>query len=240
VITGLTALPTTSGVAVSWTADTESDLAGYNVYRGTVASGPFTKLNAGLLAAASYEDTLAPLGSSFYTATAVDFSGNESTGPPAVGATMTTANRIANPGFEIDANNDTRPDSWTSSARFTRSNAVARSGSFAARHFATNNPNYTITQTVTGLTAGGTYSFAGWVNIPTTADALTFRVQIRWRTASNGTIRTDTVRTYTGATGGWNKAAASLVAPAGTTNAQVMMAVTSLNATIYVDDFALR
>ena len=33
---------------------------------------------------------------------------------------------------------------------------------------------------------------------------------------------------------------ASLVAPTGTTDARVQMVVSSLNATIYADDFALR
>ena len=160
-------------------------------------------------------------------------------GPPAVAASMATANRILNPGFEIDANNDTRPDSWTSSSRFTRSNVAVRSGGFAGRHFATNNPTYTISQTVNGLTAGTTYSFAGWVNIPATADTFTFQVQVRWRNG-NTNLRTDTVRAFSASTGGWTKAASTLLAPTGTTNAQILMVVGSLNATIYVDDFALR
>ena len=105
----------------------------------------------------------------------------------------TKANLIANPGFEIDANGDGRPDSWTSSTRFTRQAASARSGTVGGRHRATNNAGYTIGQTVTGLTAGTTYDFAGWVNIPATTDAFTFRFNIVWRNASNAVLSTQTV-----------------------------------------------
>ena len=238
--TGLTATATTSGVVVSWTANTEADLAGYHMYRSASASGPFTRLNAVLLTSPSYEDTLAPNGTSFYAVTAVDASGNQSAQSVAASAAMTTANRLLNPGFELDATNDTRPDNWTTNTAVTRSNALARSGTYAMRHFATTNAGYTITQVVSGLTAATTYTFAGWTNIPSTGDTFTFTIRIRWRNASNTILRTDNVKVYNTSTSGWDKATASLVAPAGTTNAQVQMVVSSLNATIYVDDFALR
>jgi hypothetical protein len=153
-------------------------------------------------------------------------------------STTAPANRITNPSFELDANNDNRPDGWSNNANVTRSNVTVRSGGFAMRHSATNNAGYTINQNVPSLTAGATYTFGGWVNIPTTTDAFTFRLQVRWRNG-NTNLRTDTVRTFTASTG-WTKATASLVAPASTTNAQVLMVASSLNATVYVDDVALR
>jgi hypothetical protein len=58
------------------------------------------------------------------------------------------------------------------------------------------------------------------VNIPSTSDSFTFKFQVRWRNASNSTLSTKTIKTYTAATSGWNEAAASLIAPAGTTNAR--------------------
>ena len=238
--TGLTATATTSGVVASWTANTEADLAGYHMYRSASASGPFTRLNAVLLTSPSYEDTLAPNGTSFYAVTAVDASGNQSAQSVAASTVMTTANRLLNPGFELDANNDTRADNWTANTLVTRSNALARSGTYSMRHFATNNVGYTITQVVSGLTAATTYTFAGWTNIPSTGDTFTFTIRILWRNASNTILRTDDVKVYNTSTSGWDKATASLVAPAGTTNAQVRMVVSSLNATIYVDDFTLR
>jgi PKD repeat protein len=148
-------------------------------------------------------------------------------------------NLLANPGFELDANNDGRPDVWSSNSRATRSAAVVRSGAFAMRHYATDNSGYTISQMVNNLSAG-TYNFSGYVNIPATSDAFTFRFEIQWRNSSGSTIRTDAIKSYTKATSGWDLAAASLSAPAGTTRAQVRMKVSSLKATIYVDDLALQ
>ncbi len=67
------------GVALRWARNAESDLAGYNVYRGSSPKGSFAKLNAALLTAPSFSDANAPKGSvSFYKVTAVDALGNES------------------------------------------------------------------------------------------------------------------------------------------------------------------
>jgi Domain of unknown function (DUF4082)/Bacterial Ig-like domain/Bacterial Ig domain len=238
--TGITATATTSGAAVSWNANTDTDLAGYYIYRGASVAGQYTRLNLDLLSGPSYEDTLAPSGTSFYAVSAVDATGNESGRSGVVSVSMASSNRLLNPGFELDANNNTRPDNWTADTRVTRSNLLARSGTFAMRHFATTNPSYTLTQVVTGLNAATTYTFAGWTNVPSTADAFTFTLRIRWRNAANAILRTDNIKSYVAATSGWDKASASLLAPIGTTNAQVQMVVSSLNATIYVDDFALR
>jgi bacillolysin len=156
-------------------------------------------------------------------------------------ATSTPAtNLLANPGFELDANNDSRPDSWSSNSHFTRSNALAHGGTYAGRHFATDNSGYTISQAISSLTAGATYNVASWVNIPSTSDAFTLQLQVRWRNSSNSTISTITIKTYGGPTSGWDQTTVGLVAPAGTTNAQVRMVVSSLNATLYVDDFAFQ
>ncbi len=80
VVTGLTATPSASGVALAWSASTAADLAGYNVYRSATAGGTYTKLNGStLLGAVSFNDTAAPQGAaSYYQVTAVDSSGNES------------------------------------------------------------------------------------------------------------------------------------------------------------------
>src|SRR5215212_6066382 len=47
-------------------------------------------------------------------------------------------------------------------------------------------------------------------------------------------------QTYTASTSGWDAATASRVAPAGTTNAQVLLVVSSLGTTMYVDAFVLK
>jgi fibronectin type 3 domain-containing protein len=62
----------------SWTAST-SVVSGYNVYRGTVSGGPYTKLNGSLVSALTYLDATVQSGNSyFYVTTSVDGSGTES------------------------------------------------------------------------------------------------------------------------------------------------------------------
>ena len=156
--------------------------------------------------------------------------------------TVTTpppGNLLLNPGFELAANG-VNPDSWTTSSRFTRSNEVVHSGSFAGKLLATDNSSRTIDQTVTNLTAGTTFNFVGWVNIPPTVDAFTFKLKVRWLDATGTLIDVSTVKTYTASTIGWDQATGSVVAPAGTTQAQVEMAFLDLNATIYVDDLVFQ
>lgn len=49
---------------LSWTAATVSSggaaIAGYNVYRGTVSGGPYTKINSALVTGVTYSDTFVP------------------------------------------------------------------------------------------------------------------------------------------------------------------------------------
>jgi hypothetical protein len=188
----------------------------------------------------------APSTSGNYYVRSIQFGANGSTGfqydlkisaiaPPPPG------NLLVNASFDNDANADNRPDSWTSNAKFTRSNAVTRCSTtaYVGRFFATDNSGAPITQSVAGLTAGATYNFSGCVNIPAQNDTtFTFKVQVQWKNASNGTISTTTVKSYTAATSGWNVAAKNgMVAPAGTVSALVKMVASSLNGNIYVDDF---
>jgi thermitase len=153
-----------------------------------------------------------------------------------VAVANTNANLLKNASFELDANADTRPDDWTSNSKFTRNNTVTYSGSYVGRHRATDNGNYIIGQSVT-VAAGSAYQFAGWVNIPSTSDAFKFKLEVRWKNSSGSTISTTTIKSYTAATSGWNLATGSLTAPTGATSATIRMNVSSLNATIYVDDF---
>jgi len=64
-------------VDLSW--DASPAVAGYNVYRGSQPSGPFSKINSALDATITYTDTSVQAGSTYYyVATAVDSSGAES------------------------------------------------------------------------------------------------------------------------------------------------------------------
>lgn len=77
---------------LTWGASTSQNVAGYNVYRGTASAGPFTKLNASLVAGTTFTDGSSQPGQTyFYVATAVDTSGNESAySSPAVQANIPT------------------------------------------------------------------------------------------------------------------------------------------------------
>jgi hypothetical protein len=63
---------------LAWDAST-STVSGYNIYRGTVSGGPYTKINASLAAILTYTDSTVQSGTTyFYVTTAVDSSGDES------------------------------------------------------------------------------------------------------------------------------------------------------------------
>jgi pre-peptidase len=146
---------------------------------------------------------------------------------------------LLNPSFELDANGDNRPDSWTSNAKFTRNATTVAGGSFSGQHLSTANANHTISQNVT-VVAARPYTFSGQVNIPPTTDAFTFKLQIRWLKNTGATISTKTVKSYTAATGGWNAFLGTQTAPAGAVKASIRMVANNLKATIYVDAFNLQ
>jgi hypothetical protein len=156
--------------------------------------------------------------------------------------TPPVTNVLRNPGFEsyvFDANYNFRPADWTMNASFQYDpyDETGRRRSHSGIHTSTTNSNAVVQQQV-AVTAGQRYSFVGWVNIPPTQDAFSFKIDVVWRNAANTTLSTQTIKTYTGATVEWDEAASNaLVAPTGATNALIRMSTTSLNGIIYVDDF---
>ena len=77
-LNGTGVAPASHSVSLSWT-DTNSGIAGFNVYRGSVSGGPYTQINPSLEANAAYSDTSVVAGQTYYyVATAVDGSGVES------------------------------------------------------------------------------------------------------------------------------------------------------------------
>ncbi|MGH9352779.1 MAG: DUF4082 domain-containing protein [Terriglobia bacterium] len=68
-------------VTLTWAASTSPGIMGYNVYRGVVSGGPYTKLNSSLIASTAYTDTTVQAGQTYYyMTTAVDSQGVESAG----------------------------------------------------------------------------------------------------------------------------------------------------------------
>ena len=75
-------------VDLNWNASTSTDVAGYNVYRSPDGS-TWKKVNASLVPSTAYADPTVANGSTYYYfATAVDTSGHESAGTPAVKAVI--------------------------------------------------------------------------------------------------------------------------------------------------------
>jgi len=71
--------PTPHSVSLTWNASTTPNPTGYNVYRATAPTGPYTKLNASPLPGLSYVDYLVASGQMyFYVATSVDVNNIES------------------------------------------------------------------------------------------------------------------------------------------------------------------
>lgn len=77
-LTGTGIAPVSHIAALTWSPSTSS-IAGYNVYRGTVAGGPYTKINLALVGTLNYSDSTVQSGIVYhYVTTSVDSSGNES------------------------------------------------------------------------------------------------------------------------------------------------------------------
>ena len=75
-------------IDLSWEPNTETDLAGYYVYR-KASSGPATRLNPAPLPGPAYRDITAVPGQHYtYTVTAIDTSGNESPPTPELEQTL--------------------------------------------------------------------------------------------------------------------------------------------------------
>jgi hypothetical protein len=80
----------THSVTLSWTESTSTvTVIGYNVYRGTVSGGPYTKLNPSLDGTTTFTDMTVQAGQTYYyVVTAVDSSNIESAHSNQVAATI--------------------------------------------------------------------------------------------------------------------------------------------------------
>ncbi|HTZ47338.1 MAG TPA: choice-of-anchor D domain-containing protein [Verrucomicrobiae bacterium] len=77
-LTGTGTAPTTYSVALNWVAGSSAAVA-YNLYRGTVSGGPYTKVNSSALSTTSYTDSSVTAGQTYYyVATDLNSSGQES------------------------------------------------------------------------------------------------------------------------------------------------------------------
>ncbi|MGH9566051.1 MAG: hypothetical protein ACRD4I_08720, partial [Candidatus Angelobacter sp.] len=90
-LTGSGAAAITHSVSLSWSPSSTSTVAGYNVYRGTVSGGPYSKINSSADANTSYMDSSVQSGITYYyVTTSVDDSGDESVNSNQVSAAIPT------------------------------------------------------------------------------------------------------------------------------------------------------
>jgi hypothetical protein len=77
-LTGSGAQPTSHSVSLSWQAS-DTQVAGYNIYRKSLGAGDFVRLNTELIAALEFTDSVVGSGVSYeYAATSVDSTNHES------------------------------------------------------------------------------------------------------------------------------------------------------------------
>lgn len=78
-LTGTATAAPPPSVTLSWNASTSSGVDGYNLYRGTVSGGPYTRLNSTLNTTMSATDNTVVAGQTYYyVTTAVNAAGTES------------------------------------------------------------------------------------------------------------------------------------------------------------------
>jgi hypothetical protein len=78
-LSGTGVAPVQHSVALTWNPSTSNGVMGYNIYRGSVSGGPYTKMNTALDPGTSDTDSSVQSGQTYYyVVTSVDSSGSES------------------------------------------------------------------------------------------------------------------------------------------------------------------
>ncbi len=78
-LTGTGVNPSPHYVDLSWNASTSQDITGYNIYRGTIPGGPYSKINSSLDSSTIYTDDSVVSGQTYYyVTTAMNSSDQES------------------------------------------------------------------------------------------------------------------------------------------------------------------
>ena len=80
------------GAVLTWAANAENNVTGYDVFRADSAGGAYTKITASPVSATSFNDATAPVGEKrFYRVAAVDYHGTAGARSPEVSATRPDA-----------------------------------------------------------------------------------------------------------------------------------------------------
>jgi uncharacterized lipoprotein YddW (UPF0748 family) len=196
--TGLVATNGDGGVGLNWSANTEPNLAGYNVYRATsLVGGTWTKRNSTLLTTTQYNDLSAPNGQVyFYRVEAQNTSGVVSTPSAVVVANPHASDYILlqAEGYDVGGPN----------VGYSDANAGNSGGAFR-----NDDVDITTTANATAVTSinanewlrfsgifGGGYAYRVRARVASAVGGGSFKIQVNGVDA--GTV------TWTGATGGWD------------------------------------
>ena len=153
--TNLVGTLTTSAVSLTWTASAATSY--YNVLRGTMMGGPYTKINTANVTATSYSDTTAPAGATYYyVVVAVNSFG---TSPNSNEVSVTPVAPLPPTALTATGGNNAVLLTWTASAATTYY-TVLRSPTTGGPYTKINTANVTTT-TYTDTTAmnGATYYY---------------------------------------------------------------------------------
>jgi hypothetical protein len=147
---------------------------------------------------------------------------------------------LRNQSFEVDANGNGEADIWVHNTHLSRSASNPRTGFYSLRHSTADAADFTLYQTQSGVVAGRTYDYSCWTSIGTTSDTFSIKATVLWRNSAGTIIRTDSVRTLTGSTGGWSAVSKSgMVAPTGSASVRVQYVGVGVDINWYLDDCSL-
>jgi len=129
--TGLSATAGNATVSLDWDDNSETDLAGYNVYRSTTSGSGYGKINDSLLSSSNYTDNnVVNETAYYYVITAVDMNSNESrysiekSAMPSAGSSDLTIQENV-PGFcSVEGSIDNEHSGYTGTGYCDTTNAI--------------------------------------------------------------------------------------------------------------------
>ncbi|HEY7736858.1 MAG TPA: hypothetical protein VH813_08710 [Candidatus Limnocylindrales bacterium] len=147
-------------------------------------------------------------------------------------------NLVANPGMEVDEDNNGVADIWAEDPGTSLSQETFRSGSRSMRLEAPVD-GVVVDQQLPSIDPERSYTFAFWVNVPRTDTPFTLRARIRWRDAAGTSVGFQKITTVEASTAGWDKLLTTIRSPARASSANVAFALEGEGAVVYVDDVLL-
>ncbi len=158
--TGLAATGTTAGISLDWADNTETDLAGYNVYRSDSDGGSYTKLNSSLSSGSAYTDSSTTVGIPYYyKVTAVDATGNESAQSASVNASRLASTNVINRSLSPDRANPSALSGLTVSGNIYVFLSVSSTSGISRISFYLDDPS--MSGTPRRIETSAPYDFAG-------------------------------------------------------------------------------